>query len=62
MLLLHFLETDSTEASAFVKRWDSRKKEHTDVTLPDIIADYNSSMSGVDLANMLIALYKTEIV
>ena len=49
-------------ASASVKRWDSRKKEHFDVTLPNMIADYNSSMGDVTLADMPIALYGTKIV
>ena len=49
-------------SSDYVKRWDSRKKEHTDVTLPEMIADYNSSMGGVELADMVIALWRTEIV
>ena len=49
-------------ASASVKRWDSRKKEHFDVTLPNTIADYNSSMGDVTLADMLIALYGTKVV
>ena len=48
--------------SASVKRWESGKKEDTAVTLTDMIANYNSSVGGVDLANMLIALCRTEIV
>ena len=49
-------------ASASVKRWDLGKKEHFNVTLPDMSAYYISSMGGVDLADMLIALYSTETV
>ena len=49
-------------ASASVKKWVSGKKQHTDVVLPDTIADYNSSMGGIDLVDMLIAIYRTEIV
>ena len=36
-------------------------KNHTDVLLPDMVSDDNSSMEGVDLADMFIALYRTEI-
>ena len=49
-------------ASASVKRCDLGKKEHFDVTLPDTSAYYNSSIGGVDLADMLNALYSTETV
>ena len=48
-------------ATAFIKRWDSKVKNHKDVLLPDMVSDYNSSMGGVDLADMLIVLYQTEI-
>ena len=49
------------KASSTVKRWDSKKKEHVDVKVPDLIADYNRSMGGIDLAEMLISLYRTQI-
>ena len=44
-----------------IKRWDSKAKNHKDVLLPDIVSDANSSVGGADLADMLIALYWTEI-
>lgn len=42
-----------------VKRYDKEEKKKVDVDCPQIIKQYNTHMGGVDLADMLIALYKT---
>ena len=48
-------------ATGTVKRWDTKGKSYIDVPLPDMVSDYNTSMGGVDLDDMLIALYRTTI-
>ena len=44
-----------------VKRWNSKNKSHVNVSCPEIAKEYNKSMGGVDLADMLISLYCTPI-
>ncbi|XP_046986083.1 piggyBac transposable element-derived protein 2-like [Schistocerca americana] len=55
-----------THASSFcgvqplstVKRWDSNEIRTIDVPCPSIVHQYNKHMGGVDLAGMLIELYR----
>ncbi|RZF41578.1 hypothetical protein LSTR_LSTR000292 [Laodelphax striatellus] len=42
-----------------VKRFSREEKRKVDVTCPQIVKHYNCHMGGVDLADMLIALYRT---
>ena len=49
------------ESTNSVKRWDRKNKKYVDVLCPDIVSVYNKAMGGVDLADMLISLYRTNI-
>ncbi|CAH0730745.1 unnamed protein product, partial [Brenthis ino] len=44
-----------------VKRYCKINKRKIDVDYPNIVKHYNAHMGGVDLADMLIALYRTEM-
>ena len=44
-----------------VKRYCKIKKRKIEVNYPNIVKHYNAHMGGVDLADMLIALYRTEM-
>lgn len=42
-----------------VKRYSKDEKKKVDVTCPNIVTNYNMHMGGVDLSDMLVALYRT---
>lgn len=42
------------------KRWNSKEKRSIDVPRPFAVKEYNAFMGGVDLADMLIELYRTD--
>jgi len=44
-----------------VKRYSKVTKSYVDVPLPKIVEQYNTHMGGVDLADMLVALYRIEL-
>ena len=48
-------------SSSTKNQWEDKSKDHVDVSYPNMIRSYNQSMRGVDLSDMLIALYRVNI-
>jgi len=48
------------EPLSTIKRWDRKQKKYVQVTCPAIVREYNQHMGGVDLFDMLMALYKVD--
>lgn len=44
-----------------VKRWSLTEKKYIDIPRPAIIKEYNLNMGGVDLNDMLVALYRIKL-
>jgi hypothetical protein len=44
-----------------VRRWSTKEKKHIQIQRPNVIKAYNQYMGGVDLIDMLIALYRIKV-
>lgn len=43
------------------RRWSGKEKKIVEVPCPDVVHQYNTHMGGVDLADMLISLYRIKL-
>lgn len=50
-----------SEPKEKIKRYSKEKKARIDVDCPQIVKQYNAHMGGVDLADMLVALYRSNL-
>lgn len=50
-------DDDGTKA----RRWSTKKKEFVEISRPFIVEEYNKHMGGVDLCDMLMALYRIKL-
>lgn len=58
---INFISTYcAVEPQGTALRWNSAEKKKTPIPRPDIVAEYNAFMGGVDLADMLIELYRVD--
>lgn len=58
---INFISTyKSIEPRGTALRWNTEEKKNTEVERPDVVAEYNRFMGGVDLADMLLELYRVD--
>ncbi len=51
----------AVEATGTAQRWDSNTHSHIPLKCPEMMVQYNIPMDRVDLADMLIALYRCKV-